>query len=91
MSLIILLFIISIALNAVFFYMSKSYKINFFEKLNQNDFFEEDSVQVDIQRHFDKVFVSVKSEQLNFSVAHDMKEEDNSTPLPDKGVFKRRK
>lgn len=64
--------IVSLAFNAVFYYMNRSWKLNFTEKLNENNFFEDDHVNVEVERYFGKVRVSVQSKELNFSVIHDM-------------------
>lgn len=79
MAVVFIILIVSLSLNAVFFYLSKSWKIHFSEKLSRNNFFEGDSVNIKIERHFGRLFLSVQSDEINFEAFHELdKPTDNN-------------
>jgi len=78
LSIISALLIVSISINVLFFYKNRVWKYEFYTKLAENDFYESEDVFVQIERKHNKLDLLVSSEQLNFQLVHDLKEEDNS-------------
>lgn len=84
MAIIFIILIVSLSFNAVFFYMSKSWKIHFTEKWNENTLFKDDNVFIKVERHFGRLFLSVQSKELTFEVYHEL-DKDTEHELKDEG------
>jgi len=87
LSILFALFTISVVFNVLAIYLHKNWKFNFTEKLNENNFFEDEHVNVEVQRAYNKIHVSVEStnKELFFNVSHDLKpleEKSHESKIP---------
>jgi len=82
LSILFALFTISVVFNVLAIYLHKNWKFHFTQKLNENNFFNDEHVDVEISRSYNKIFLSVTStnQELFFNVNHDLKPlEDESS------------
>lgn len=89
MAIIFIILIISLSFNAVFFYMSKSWKIHFTEKWNENTLFEDENVFIKIERHFGRILLSVQSKELTFEVYHELDKNSEHEINTERGRLKK--
>lgn len=74
MQIVYILLLISIVLNVLFYYLYRNWEYIFTQKLNKNNFFNDDEVHVKLSRQGEKLHLLVKSttEELFFQLNHEV-------------------
>lgn len=74
-----ILLLISIVLNVLAGFLYRNWEYNFQQKLDENNLFEDNNVNIHMQRKGHYLIMSVSSKEINFSANHNLKEEKSST------------